>query len=42
MFALDGPESLECVKAPVDEARRIASNLAKLPHYLAANPDFHD
>ena len=25
-----------------NEARRIASNLAKLPHYLAANPDFHD
>jgi hypothetical protein len=23
----------------MDEARRIASNLAKLPHYLAANPD---
>jgi hypothetical protein len=23
----------------MDEARRIASNLAKLPRYLAANPD---
>ena len=23
----------------VDEARRIASNIAKLPNYLAANPD---
>ena len=23
----------------LDEARRIASNIAKLPHYLAANPD---
>jgi hypothetical protein len=26
----------------MDEARRIASNIAKLPHYLAANPDLHD
>jgi hypothetical protein len=24
----------------MDEARRIASNIAKLPNYLAANPDF--
>jgi len=24
----------------LDEARRIASNIAKLPSYLAANPDF--
>jgi hypothetical protein len=23
----------------IDEARRIASNIAKLPNYLAANPD---
>jgi hypothetical protein len=23
----------------MDEARRIASNIAKLPNYLAANPD---
>jgi hypothetical protein len=23
----------------IDEARRIASNIAKLPTYLAANPD---
>jgi hypothetical protein len=24
----------------MDEARRIASNIANLPNYLAANPDF--
>jgi hypothetical protein len=23
----------------MDEARRVASNIAKLPNYLAANPD---
>jgi len=26
----------------MDEARRIASNIAKLPNYLAANPAEHD
>jgi hypothetical protein len=26
----------------MDEARRIASNIAKLPNYLAANPEAHD
>jgi hypothetical protein len=26
----------------MDEARRVASNIAKLPNYLAANPDSHD
>jgi hypothetical protein len=26
----------------IDEARRTTSNIAKLPHYLAANPGFHD
>ena len=32
VFALDSPESL---KGPVDEARRIASNIAKLPKLLS-------
>jgi hypothetical protein len=27
------------VETTMDEARRIASNIAKLPNYLAANPD---
>jgi hypothetical protein len=26
----------------MDEARRVASNIAKLPNYLAANPEAHD
>jgi hypothetical protein len=26
----------------MDEARRIASNIAKLPNYIAANPEVHD
>jgi len=26
----------------MDEARRIASNIGKLPNYLAANPAEHD
>ena len=26
----------------MDEARRIASNIAKLPNYLPANPEAHD
>jgi hypothetical protein len=26
----------------MDEARRNASNIAKLPNYLAANPEVHD
>jgi hypothetical protein len=26
----------------MDEARRIASNIAKLPNYLAASPEVHD
>jgi len=26
----------------MDEARRMASNIAKLPNYLAANPEAHD
>jgi hypothetical protein len=28
-----------CPRPTMDKARRIASNLAKLSHYLAANPD---
>jgi hypothetical protein len=24
----------------MDDARRVAANIAKLPNYLAANPDF--
>ena len=26
----------------MDEARRMASNIVKLPNYLAANPEAHD
>ena len=26
----------------MDEARRMASNIVKLPNYLAANPETHD
>jgi len=26
----------------MDEARRVASNIAKLPNYLAASPEVHD
>jgi hypothetical protein len=26
----------------MDEARRVASNIAKLPNYMAANPEAHD
>jgi len=43
VYGYANPRDAGVAKAlTLDEALRIASNIAKLPNYLAANPEAHD